>query len=398
MRATDTKLNVLFVDDDPLILQGLKRMLRPMKNDWSMTFVESGTKALQSLEAGLFHVVVSDMRMPGMNGAQLLAEIQKRHPDTVRLILSGHADKDLILQCIGTAHQFLLKPCDPETIRNAIARASTFDTSTKSQQIRKLVSGMSKIPSIPSVYSEMVEKVGEENASIEEIGSVIAKDPGISAKLLKLVNSAFFGLCREVSNPADAAAYLGIETMKALVLSIHTFESFKAVKCPGFSIEKVWNHSLEVANMARKVSEIADLPKSNGDESFIAAILHDVGKLLLADNKPVEYQEVIVSAAKENVPVFIAEDRAFGANHADVAGFILNLWGLPQRVIDAIALHHTPESSGATTFNPVISVHIANALVHEADDDASIHGTLNKDFLASIGVKNHLADWKMLVV
>ena len=141
-------------------------MLRPMKNDWSMTFVESGTKALQSLEAGLFHVVVSDMRMPGMNGAQLLAEIQKRHPDTVRLILSGHADKDLILQCIGTAHQFLLKPCDPETIRNAIARASTFDTSTKSQQIRKLVSGMSKIPSIPSVYSEMVEKLGEENASI----------------------------------------------------------------------------------------------------------------------------------------------------------------------------------------------------------------------------------------
>jgi HD-like signal output (HDOD) protein/CheY-like chemotaxis protein len=386
-------LNVLFVDDDPLILQGLQRLLRPMRNEWAMTFVESGARALEAMESSAFQVVVSDMRMPGMNGAQLLTEIKNRHPRTVRLILSGHADKDLILQCVGTAHQFLVKPSDPDTIRTAIARASAFNASAKAEGIRKLVVEMDSLPSIPSIYAEMVEKLKQEDVSIDEIGSVIAKDPSITAKLLKLVNSAFFGLCRQVSSPADAASYLGIDTMKALVLGVHAFASLQEAKVPGFSMEKVWTHSLEVAGIARRIVESDSTPRIYVDESFVAGMLHDLGKVVLAVNAPKEYEQVIARARTGQKPLFEVEEEIFGANHADVAGYVLNLWGLPSRVVDAITHHHVPELSGAMEMNPAIAVHVANAVARAKEKSEEGQGALRSEYLESIGLNGELSRW-----
>jgi HD-like signal output (HDOD) protein/CheY-like chemotaxis protein len=398
MTTPAAHLNVLFVDDDPLILQGLQRMLRPMRNEWSMTFVESGTGALDAMTKDAFQVVVSDMRMPGMNGAQLLAEIKNKYPRTVRLILSGHADKDLILQCVGTAHQFLVKPCDPETLRAAIARAKAFNSSVKSERIQKLVVDMDKIPSIPSVYSEMVQKLREEDSSIEEIGDVIAKDLAITAKLLKLVNSAFFGLCRQVSSPAEAAAYLGVDTMKSLVLGVNAFSSFEGTKIPGISLEKLWAHSLEVGSIARKICQEENVPRQVGEESFIAGMLHDIGKVVLAINLPAEYEQVLQRATKENIPLFMAEEESFGANHADVAGFVLSLWGLPTRVVEAITHHHEPQVLAPDSLTPAVAVHLANAIVHHKANAAYAESTLQKPVLTSIGVNDTLTNWMSFAV
>lgn len=392
------RLNVLFVDDDPLILQGLQRMLRPMRNEWSMTFVESGSSALETMKNDAFHVVVSDMRMPGMNGAQLLSEIKNRYPRTVRLILSGHADKDMILQCVGTAHQFLVKPSDPETIRTAISRATAFNASKKSDRIRQLAVEMEKLPSIPSVYTEMVEKLKKEDVSIDEVGSVIEKDPSITAKLLKLVNSAFFGLCRQVSSPSDAAAYLGIDTMKALVLGVNAFESLSGTKIPDFSIESVWAHSLRVAGTARRIVESENVPRVYFDESFVAGLLHDLGKVVLAVNSPAEYELVHQRSTSEEKPLFVIEEEIFGANHADVAGYILNLWGLPSRVVDAITHHHQPELSVSTGIDPLLAVHLANAITHAKDRRTYAELTLRGDYLETIGLKPNLEHWMQFAI
>ena len=391
------RLNVLFVDDDPLILQGLQRMLRPMRNDWEMNFVESGSRALETMADNPSHVVVSDMRMPGMNGAELLGEIKERYPSTVRLILSGHADKELILKCVGTVHQFLLKPSDPETIRSAIARASAFNASVKSDHIRKLIVEMDKIPSIPGVYAEVVELLRREDVGIDEIGAVVAKDLAITAKLLKLVNSAFFGLCRQVSSPAEAAVYLGIDTLKSLVLGVNAFATFDGIKIQGVSIEKLWAHSLEVGAVARRIIESEDVPKSYGDESFVAGLLHDIGKVILAVNVP-EYQQVLARSEKEKIPLFVAEEEAFGANHADVAGYVLSLWGLPTRVVDAISHHHHPEPTAAASLNPMIAVHVADIAVHKKMGLEAPEPRLSKEFLDSLGINEHLERWMNLAL
>src|SRR6185369_2652759 len=142
---------ILFVDDEPLVLEGLQRMLRPMRAEWEMAFVDKGAKALELMAQTPFDVVISDMRMPGMNGAELLAEVLKRFPKTVRLILSGHADRDLVLKCVGSTHQYLSKPCQPDELKAVITRAGDLDQSLRDQSLRQLVSRMDRLPSMPSL-------------------------------------------------------------------------------------------------------------------------------------------------------------------------------------------------------------------------------------------------------
>src|SRR5579859_4324910 len=153
------KKRILFVDDELLVLEGLQRMLRSMRAEWDMVFVETGSKALELMAQAPFDVVISDMRMPGMNGAELLAEVLRRFPKTVRLVLSGHADRDLVFKCVGSTHQYLSKPCQPEELKSAIARASNLDQSLRDQSLRQLVSRLDRLPSIPSLYVQIVENL-----------------------------------------------------------------------------------------------------------------------------------------------------------------------------------------------------------------------------------------------
>src|SRR6266446_223491 len=224
------KKRILFVDDEPMVLDGLQRMLRPMRAEWEMVFVASGSEALELMGQAPFDVVVSDMRMPQMNGAELLAEVLKRYPQTVRLILSGHADKDLILKCVGSTHQYLAKPCRPEHLKAAITRAGELNESLKDKGLRNLISCMERVPSMPKLYIEIVEKLEDPGVGLDVIGDIIGKDIGMAAKILKLVNSSFFGLGREISEPAEAVSYLGVETIKSLVLCVQVFTQFESTK------------------------------------------------------------------------------------------------------------------------------------------------------------------------
>jgi HD-like signal output (HDOD) protein/CheY-like chemotaxis protein len=399
MTAPSSPPNILFVDDDPLVLQGLQRMLRPIRHEWTMFFVESGFKALELMASTPFHVLVSDMRMPGMNGAQLLTEVRNRYPKTIRLILSGHADREMILHCVGTAHQFLSKPCEPDAIRSAIARAAAFDSSIKSEQIKKLVVQMDRIPSIPSIFSEIVEKLRDDETPIDEISALVAQDLAITAKLLKLVNSAFFGLHRGISSPAEAVAYLGLETIKSLVLAVNAFSSLESAKIPGISLERLWEHSMAVGATARRIIEAENVPKIFAEESFLAGMLHDIGKLVMAVNLPQEYENALKHSRTERVPLYQAEEHIFGANHADVGGYVLSLWGLPARVVEAIAFHHDPEVSAATGLNPVIAVHVANHAVRTKELQSAPEsqegpgGELRSTFLASLSLEEKLPAW-----
>jgi len=385
------KKTVLFVDDEEMVLQGLQRSMRTMRNEWDMTFVDSGAKALAFLETTPVDVVVSDMRMPGMNGAQLFAEVAKRFPKSVRLILSGHADQDLILQCVGSTHQFLSKPCDPEALRHTIIRAMELEGSVKNAHLQQLVARMDHLPSIPSLYSEIVEKMNDPEAMLEDVGVIIAKDPGMTAKILKLVNSAFFGLRREVSNPADAVGFLGLDTIKSLVLSLNAFSQYESVKTEGFSLPALWNHSLSTAAAAKRIAQLEKADVKTVDQAFVSGLLHDTGKTVLAFNFPDQYGKTIQVAQAQGTDPLVAEQDAFGANHADVGGYLLGLWGLPVPVVDAISLHHHPQQSVDAGFTPLTAVHAANALVKTSV------GTLpawDQDYLCRLSLGGHAETWQ----
>jgi putative nucleotidyltransferase with HDIG domain len=390
------KKRILFVDDEPMVLDGLKRMLRPMREEWEMVFVGSGAEALEFMSKTPFDVVVSDMRMPKMNGAELLAEILKRYPQTVRLILSGHADKDLILKCIGSTHQYLAKPCRPDDLTAAISRAGDLNQSLKDKGLRQLVSCMERVPSMPRLYVEIVEKLENPEVGLDVIGDIIAKDLGMTAKILKLVNSSFFGLAREISSPAEAVSQVGPEMIKSLVLSIHAFSQFGTTTTGGLSIEALWRHSQNTARLAQAIARMEDSEQKIVDEAFVGGLLHDIGKLVLASNFPGDYTRIIEIGRNGTISLVAAEENTFGANHAEVGGYLLGLWGLPVPVVEAIALHHNPAQCTYRGFSPLAAVHAANALVNFEGQVERVFesGKLDSSYLKLLGLDGRLEVWR----
>ncbi|MHB9007473.1 MAG: HDOD domain-containing protein [Limisphaerales bacterium] len=394
----NSKKRILFVDDEEMILEVLRRMLRPLTNEWEMNFAADAEEALAQMEQAPFDVVVSDMRMPGLNGAELLSEVMKRYPRTQRLIHSGYADRELILQCVGSTHQYLAKPCTVETLRGVLRRAAALDDSLGSETLKQLLGRLDRLPSIPALYVELVQKLQNPEVDLDEVAAVISKDMAMTAKMLKLVNSAFFGLQCEVNTPAEAASYLGLDTIKSLVLSIQVFSQFEDACVPGFSLDHVWPHSLQTAMTARAVAESALGDRKISDESFVAGLLHDAGKLLLASHLGSRYSEALRLVASGQRAPLEAEREVLGGHHGEVGGYLFGLWGLPLPVVEAVILHHTPRLCPEPAFSPLTAVHVADVIVHENAGSHRPGGkpAVDMEYLESLGMADQFGDWKTL--
>ncbi len=147
------KKTILFVDDEPNILSGLKRMLRSMRKTMNFQFAEDGPAALEIMASEKIDVVISDMRMPGMDGAALLTTIQEQYPHAIRIMLTGQADDDSVMRTVGVVHQFLAKPADPDILKQVIKRASALQDLMADERLKKLVSSIDNLPSLPKTYA-----------------------------------------------------------------------------------------------------------------------------------------------------------------------------------------------------------------------------------------------------
>jgi HD-like signal output (HDOD) protein/CheY-like chemotaxis protein len=386
---------LLFVDDEPRVLQGLQRQLRPMREEWEMNFVESGGQALEFMAAHPVDIIVSDMRMPHMDGSQLLGEVLKQHPQTVRIVLSGHAERESVLQLVGPAHQYLSKPCDADELRKAIVRAFALRDLLGNEQLKRLTTRIKNLPTLPALQSKLTEELRKDSPSMDNIGETISRDIGMTVKILQLVNSAFFGLAQPVNSPADAAVYLGLNTLRSLVLSMGIFSQYDQNTCRHFSLEALAQHSWITAAMARKIAQSERLDFKIIEQCFLAGLLHDTGQLVLAFGLPGEYAAVISKARNENVPVWQVEQEFFGATHADVGAYLLALWGLPNPITEAVAMHHLPARCAAHEFSPAVAVHAADFFAHKlSGSNTESPPQLDIAYLARIGCAGRIETWR----
>jgi len=368
-------------------------MLRTMRHDWDMRFVSSAAEALDLMSQMEFDIAVSDMRMPGVNGLEFLTEVKRRHPEVIRVILSGQSEGELTGRSVGVAHQYIGKPCEPETIISTIQRARSLKTLLFNDKLQALVSRIESVPSLPTLYSQIVMEVNCPEPSIRRLGEIIATDIGMTAKVLQLVNSAFFGIRRRIGNTVDAANYLGIETIQSLVLSIHAFSQFDSPGIPGLSAESLWNHSMRTAVAARQIAQAAGIPREAAGEAFTAGLLHDVGMLVLAHNMPDRYAEVIGRTEGEDLATVEAE--AFGATHAEVGAYLLGIWALPDTLADAAAFHHRPQDARQSGFCALAAVHIADCLGTDPQSAERLcAGRLDPDYVAQLGIPDQLRAWQ----
>lgn len=389
-------LKILFVDDEPNVLQALRRMLRPMRMEWTMHFCSEAREALELLAQEPVDVVVSDMRMPGIDGAQFLLEVRKRHPDIIRIALSGYSEQDLVLRAVRAAHQYLAKPCDAEKLRSTIERVKTLRTLLDEKPLRALVSSVDTLPSLPALYQKIMEELESEDPSIKRVGEIIARDVGMTAKILQLVNSAFFGLSRHVSSPEQAVVLLGLNIIKTLVISTQIFTEFQAKGLPPDRMDRLWTHSLNTAVCAKTVAQQAGADPMIVDDAFMAGMLHDVGKLILWQALPDQVAEVDKRCEGTGEPEWKSEHALVSTTHAEFGAYLLGVWGLPDNIVEAVAFHHFPGRCPHREFSALTAVHAADVLTYAIHGGPPYQGPnlVDAAYLDQLQCLNRLKEWK----
>jgi HD-like signal output (HDOD) protein len=356
---------ILFVDDELLVLEGLRARLHRLTSRWDMTFVDSGLRAIQELERkDSFDVVVTDMRMAGMDGAELLRIVSERWPQTIRIVLSGDAEENHILRLVPYAHQYLSKPCEAQQLEKVIDRCLHLQQLLQQPNLRAVVGRIRKIPAMPRVYAQLRTALSSETATTRDVARIVSEDAVIAAKVLQLVNSAFFRLARRITNIEQAVTYLGFTAIRNLTLSVEVFSQWPQGKGQsGLDLEYLQSHVHRIATAARALVGGSVAP----DDALLAGLLHDIGYWLLAQECGEELQRSIELATREGISLHDAETRVIGASHAELGAYLLGIWGLPYPVIDAVAHHHVPMSVKASELDLLAVLAIAHSVVPEDD-------------------------------
>lgn len=388
-------ISVLFVDDEPAVLNGLRNRLHGLRSRWDMHFAEGGAAALEAMERRPFDAVVSDMRMPGLDGAALLEQVRVQHPKTVRLILTGHPGEESALKLLPVAQEILYKPCDAGTLETTVERCCALYKRLNDPRVLDAIGTIKKLPALPRLYWDLVRELDNPDSDSRSVAAIIEQDISMTARILQVANSSYFFMGRPLHHVREAVTTMGLLSLRSLVLSMQMFNAMSEVALPpGFSLARLQQHSMRVAQIA------SGLP-SSGEErqvAFAAGVLHDIGKLVFAVGMPDQWIELRVHASVNQVSRLAAERQVFGCTHAEVGAHLLSIWRLPTHLIEAVAYHHAPARQPRGGFGAAGAIHVANALSHE-DNEAPAQldapsDALDAGYLRSVGVPESLDEWR----
>ena len=388
------KRRILFVDDDKCLLDSFRTMLHSRRKKWKCFFASSAAEGLAVLDDQTIDVVIADMRLPDMEGADFLKEVETRQPGAVRMILSGYSDMQLVLRSVKHAHQFMSKPCGSEVMVETLRRVIELDYILMDEDVREIVSSVDSLPVIPDLFIRISKELECCEPDIQRVASLVEQDVGMSATLMRVVNSSFFGFYAKISSPARAVTLLGVEALKGLILGVHLLEMIDVGGLPGYSVEKLWEHCLQTGGFARVIAGMETNDDTLVEDCFIGGLLHDVGKVVMVSELSDRYSEVLKATHHSGGPVGPHEIGEFGVSHAKVGAYLLGLWGFQPRVVEAVHGHHVPTRCRGEAF-PTMVVHVANVLQHELSSESGyVHSVLDEAWLEESGRLGRLDAWR----
>lgn len=348
------RLHILFVDDDPNLLQALQRSLRPMRKDWDMAFADGGASALALLKDSAFDIVVSDMKMPGINGCDLLDKVMASHPGTLRFILSGHAERSQLMQCVGPTHQFLSKPCETGKLTASLQRVTHLEHLVPDGELRQWLAHLDRLPCHPDHHELLIHLLQENDPSIEKIGALIAKDPGMATLVLKLANTAFFGNGCGTIDIRLATTQLGADVLRSIGLTLHLFTPLNLAESAGFDALHFWQRSQRAAESMRRIAEQDHSLNLSPEEAYSVGLLLDIGSLALSGKLP----------GSGTSPLHHTPE----VTTAQAGAYLLGTWGYSDAVVDAVA--HQRSGSDTPPANPDLRA-LAQCVTSFLDDPSS---------------------------
>lgn len=397
-----TKLyTILFVDQEPYMKNALKRSFRHMRSVWELRFAASPDEAIEALSRRPADVMVCAMQFSGASGLALLKKIRDQFPQTVRIILSGTVSRDVLLSSVDIAHQYLTKPIELEELEGVIKSAFFVKKLMDDPFLQKLVSRIRSLPCLPSIYTELMAEIRSDDASVPKIGNLIAKDPGLAAKLLKLANSSFFGRPQRISDPFKAVGMLGLDMVQTVVLTTSIFEDFSYLNSKHVSADYMWEHAIITATLCKTIALKEGLDKNNQEVAFCAGLMHDIGKLLIAAYLPESFDSITQYMDQHQATIAEAESQVIGTTHAAIGAYLLGLWGLPLQIIEAVAFHHSPDEYNGDEEISLAIVHVADAIANSARDvtrGGEIMNRLDSVFLDRTDVMARIDKWRSISI
>lgn len=390
--------SILFVDDEPLVLESIREISHLFDSDWQIKYASSGRETLSLLKKDPVDIVVVDMHMPDYDGLRLLAYIRDHYPFITRIAMSGFASYETAMQAANTSHQFLHKPIEADRLANILKRSITLKRHLSDAKLQALVAQLGTLPSLPDLYSQLIQEINSPDASIKKVGEIISHDMAMASKILQLINSAFFGLPRRVSSTSQAVNLLGLQVIKALVLTIQIFKKFNGNQKTEHFINLLFDHSFNTARLARAIATEEKCEQRIVDDTFLAGLVHDVGKLVLQSNMPRQYRSIMEHAVSKGRPAYLKEEDELDSSHAEIGAHLLGLWGLPMGVVEAVALSHKPGQCPCNHFTPLTAVHAADAIMHQVRPIPELAGEteVHSDYLDSLGLPDRYDDWLRL--
>lgn len=382
---------ILFIDEDSAILTALQTLLQ--NEEWECHFVSSAGKALQQLVDHPVDLVVSAAVMQEMDGISLLSEIRENHPTTIRLFLTGHPRHTTVLQALaqGYTQQIIPKPWIDlelkEILRSALRQAQY--QRRYGVEFQKLINTIPLLPTLPETYSQVRACISDDDIDIEGMAEAISQDVSLSSTLLHWGNSALFGQRFLVDSIKKAIIVLGTDIVENLVLSESVYRAIKTdtSKIPGFDINRFKKHTIASATIARlliKLSHSSNVGMQ--DRAFIAGLLHDMGKLLLANYLPEKFQQAIELADDNKWPLLKAERSLYDTDHAEIGAMLAQWWSLPPFLVEAIRSHHhlratpiEPEVSAAAYAGNILACQF-NFCARQGANEVDLHESCSERF------------------
>lgn len=381
--------SILFVDDEENILSGLKRSMRSMRKEWACEFEIDAKAALILAADKNYDVVVSDMRMPVMDGAQFLDRVREVTPQTVRIVLSGHSDLEMTSRSARSAHRYLAKPCSPDDLKEAISKAFCLRDRFSQPDLQRFAEGLTNVPSIPQVYSALRDALADENTDAGDIADIINGDPAITIAVLKLVNSSFFGMAQNIESPSHAVSLLGVDVIKNLTLAVELFTSMDAETEELLDFPAFWATIMTATRSIKFVAAGLLQEKPTIDQALTATVLCGLGKLMLATEAPAEYRQAKAQFAELGLSE--AQRRVFGFTEYELGAYTSALWGLPDPIVEAICFIDQPLQFEPVTAGPLTACH----LVYGHLPGSSIK--LDEQYLQQLGLTDDAERYRSMV-
>ena len=368
-------------------------------NHWFVERIDDETALVERVQSYRYDVLIVGISDNPDRTLSVLSKMVELSPDTIRIVVAGGLSPSHAARVSELSHSSLPEECTDIQISIAVEQALKVGGLIKKPEIKAFIGSVERLPSLPDIYEELNLALVSGKASARDIAKIVERDPVMSAKVLQLVNSAFFGLERHIYRLNEAVTILGVRLIRDLTLSSHLFEAFpQSAEWTSFSFAQIHNRSMLVARFAQDICRTVKADRHIQGQAFLAGLLHDFGMIVLAANDPGEYREVLNKAAELNQPLYVVEKMTLGVSHAEAGAYLLGLWNIPPKVIEAVLFHHFPSSCPTDDFQPLTAVHVADALLPSVDNvmGCSISSALSLKYIERAGFKEHLKQWEMM--